>query len=87
MKTNNQVQEVIKTLENRLSAIKPTSLNANHRKMCINAQIRVLTENMTTPRIQKDYQFSRPVLNAALDARDWLDGKLSEFIYPEKFIV
>lgn len=85
MKPNNQVQETIQNLEKRLSGIKPTSLNATQRKLCLNAQIRVLTDDLPTLRIQKEYQFCKPALNSALDARDWLDGKLSEFIYPEKF--
>jgi|SRR5579872_4170911 len=78
--TIEQIKSEIKALEAIKPNIIPMSIFGDNHHDAIDAQIRVLKEEMDEDTVYdtwedtNDYDVNRNVINAALDAVNWLDG-------------
>jgi len=85
MKTEKQIQTILSILAEKRLKVNPRSTLSKNRLLAIDAQIKVLKENLNILVIHREYKVNPTVLNSALDARDWLDERMYDFIYPGNY--
>lgn len=86
MKTKQQISEIIDILNKIKKTVNPKTVFADTRLKALNAQIEVLTKSLTLNEIFRDYGKNQFVQSAAIDALDWKNEKITEFIFPNRII-
>jgi len=76
MKTQKEVEQQIEALRGIQEKVRPYSAFGDSHLDAIDAQIKVLEEDMENDEIEYEFESeAQNVLMAALDARQWIDGE------------
>uniref|UniRef100_A0A6M3KE97 Uncharacterized protein n=1 Tax=viral metagenome TaxID=1070528 RepID=A0A6M3KE97_9ZZZZ len=81
MKTQKQITKEIKALKTVRPNVRPRNMFGDDNLAALNAQIKVLEENLNRDRIHDAYDHvdsSEHILESALDARQWINDEEDE---------